>query len=94
MLTEIRKNTNLKIDPATGKKVHTITAYHQKKLKEFRKWDKAEGWQLRYIYFIDPKAKENLTVPIVPFSKIDEMGAGMYKGEKITQSERHIDKQK
>ena len=25
----------------------------------------------------------------LPFSKIDEMGAGMYKGVKITQAERH-----
>jgi hypothetical protein len=30
-----------------------------------------------------------LTVPILPFSKIDELNAGMYKGEKITKAERH-----
>lgn len=46
------------------------------------------GFQLRYIYFIDPAAKENLTVPIIPFSAIDEAGAGMYKGEQITRAER------
>lgn len=40
------------------------------------------GNQIKYIYFIDKKQKENLTVPILPFSKIKEMGAGMYKGEK------------
>lgn len=50
------------------------------------------GYQLRYIYFIDKSCREKLTVPEIPFSRIDEMGAGMYKGEKITQSERHIDK--
>ena len=43
-----------------------------------------EGFQLRYIYFIDPLARERLTVPVIPFSKIEEMGAGMYRGEKIT----------
>lgn len=43
-----------------------------------------EGFQLRYIYFIDKKLRKKLTVPILPFSKIDEMKAGMYKGEKIT----------
>jgi hypothetical protein len=32
------------------------------------------------------------TVPILPFSAIDKAGAGMYKGEKITQAERHINK--
>jgi len=44
------------------------------------------GFQLRYIYLIDKTCK--LTVPILPFSKIDELGAGMYKGEKITLQER------
>src|SRR5210317_1298875 len=44
------------------------------------------GFQLRYIYLIDKTCK--ITVPILPFSKIDEMGAGMYKGEKITLQER------
>lgn len=45
------------------------------------------GFQNRYIYLIDKSCK--ITVPILPFSKIDEMGAGMYKGQKITQAERH-----
>lgn len=38
------------------------------------------GFQLRYIYLIDKTQK--ITVPIIPFSKIKELGAGMYKGEK------------
>lgn len=42
-----------------------------------------EGYQLRYIYFLNPQACERLKVPVLPFSKIDEMGAGMYKGKKI-----------
>lgn len=40
-----------------------------------------EGYQFRYILVIDKQYKIN--VPIIPFSKIDEIGAGMYKGEKI-----------
>ena len=51
-----------------------------------------DGYMLRYIYFIDKSYRERLTVPVLPFSKIDEIGAGMYKGEKITQAERHVDK--
>lgn len=47
------------------------------------------GYQLKYIYFIDKSYKERLTVPILPFSKIDEMGAGMYKGERISREIRH-----
>lgn len=49
-----------------------------------------EGYQLRYIYFIDKRARARLTVPEIPFSEIDRVGAGMYKGQKIPISERHI----
>tara|TARA_R110000764_G_C10983664_1_gene380557 strand:- start:343 stop:1110 length:768 start_codon:yes stop_codon:yes gene_type:complete len=41
-----------------------------------------EGFQLRYVYFIDKSYKERLTVPILPFSEIDKRGASMYKGVK------------
>lgn len=51
-----------------------------------------KGFQLRYVYFIDKNARKRLTVPEIPFSKIDEMGAGMYKGERVMQRERHVDK--
>lgn len=42
-----------------------------------------DGFQLRYIYFIDKSYQQRLTVPILPFSEIDEAGARMYKGEKL-----------
>lgn len=45
-----------------------------------------KGFQLRYIYLIDKSCK--ITVPVLPFSKIDEFNAGMYKGEKISLRER------
>lgn len=51
--------------------------------REFCKAMKAEvlvGFQLRYIKILDPKY--HLAVPEIPFSKIQEVGAGMYKGEK------------
>jgi len=44
------------------------------------------GFQLRYIYFVDPTARKRLTVPILPFSEIDKRGAGMYKGKQRLQS--------
>ena len=40
------------------------------------------GHQLRYIYFLDPTARDRLTVPILPFSEIGKRGAGMYLGKK------------
>ena len=39
------------------------------------------GFQLRYLYFIDPTARERLTVPVLPFSEIDRVGARMYRGQ-------------
>ena len=48
--------------------------------------EKAKGFQLRYIYFLDPTARDRLTVPILPFSEIDKRGAGMYKGRQRLQS--------
>lgn len=39
------------------------------------------GFQLRYMYFLNPEARQRLTVPILPFSKIADMGAGMYRGK-------------
>lgn len=45
------------------------------------------GYQVRYIYLIDKSCK--LNVPVIPFEKIDEVGAGMYKGEKVTYKERN-----
>lgn len=39
------------------------------------------GYQLRYIYFLDPTYRDRLTVPILPYSEISRRGAGMYRGE-------------
>lgn len=41
-----------------------------------------DGFQLRYVYFLNPAARARLSVPILPFSAIDAAGAGMYKGAK------------
>lgn len=44
------------------------------------------GQMLRYIYLIDKKCE--LSCPVLPFAEIDRIGAGMYRGEKITLAER------
>jgi hypothetical protein len=82
-LVGITVNTALKENPLTGEQMHVIQAHHKKMSSEFRKWNAIKGYQLKYIYFIDKSKEKDLTVPILPFSKIDEMGARMYKGEKL-----------
>lgn len=88
VLTGIKKNDQLRRNPRTGEVVQSMTAYHQR-IADYDKWEKVTGYQLRYIYFIDPAARAKLTVPIIPFSEIDKYGAGLYKGKKITRAERH-----
>ena len=95
VLTSIKKNPTIKVDE-NGNKVAdmTFSAHKPSEMKMFREnFKPLDGFMLRYVYFIDKRCKEKLTVPIIPFSKIDELGAGMYKGEKVTQEERHNKKQ-
>lgn len=81
VLTDIRVSDALRVNPANGETMHVIQAHHLKKSKEFRSWQPLQGYQLRYVYFLNPEARKRLTVPILPFSKIEEMGAGMYRGQ-------------
>lgn len=90
----LESNPNQPRRELNGKTYYQLTGggYNFKKYVEAVNGEILTGYQLRYIYFIDKSYRAKLTVPEIPFSKIDEMGAGMYKGEKITQAERHIDK--
>lgn len=76
-----------------GKCYYDITGgkFDFQKYVEYVHGEILKGYQLRYLYFIDRSYRQRLTVPEIPFSKIDEIGAGMYKGEKIEISERHVD---
>jgi len=89
-LLRIQKNTTLRVNPANGEALHRIGAYHLKLTTEFDKWPPFEGYQFKYIYFLDKSVEKDLTLPVLPFSKIDELGAGMYKGKKITVKERGV----
>ncbi len=68
-----------------GKSFYDVTGgvYSFKKYLEYSGAKLLDGYQLRYIYFIDKSYKDKLTVPILPFSTIDQLNARMYKGEKL-----------
>ena len=87
-LVNIKKNTSMWINTKTGERQQDMQFYHTM-TKKNEDWEKLGGYMLTYIYFIEKAFKNNLTVPIIPFEKIDEFDAGMYKGEKITFQERH-----
>jgi len=89
VLTNIKKNSTIirLVDGTIGanltysKSTHILKTGGKAAAPDGAK--KLDGYQLRYIYFLNKEAKARLTVPIIPFSKIDEMGASMYKGESI-----------
>jgi len=83
VLTDIKKNNALRINPKTGDAMHTIQAWHLKKQYEFKNWQPLSGYMFRYIYFLDKDYREKLNVPVIPFSKIKEMQASMYRGTKV-----------
>ena len=81
VLTQIKENSQIRVNPKTGEAMQSMAAFHAGESRNFSKWEKIPGYQLRYVYFLNPAARQRLTVPILPFSKIDEIGAGMYKGK-------------
>ena len=80
VLTQIKKNSTMWINDK-GDKVQNMSFATNPALnkKDFKRLD---GYMLRYVYFLDKKCIKDLTCEIIPFSKIKEMGAGMYKGVK------------
>jgi hypothetical protein len=82
VLTDIRKSEALRRNPVTGEVMHVIQAYHLMLKDEFKDWEKLEGFQLRYVFFVDPAYRARLKVPELPFSQIEEMGATLYRGSR------------
>lgn len=98
VLTAVRENkTILRLPDGTIVADKTLqNANHATTGRNASWWKKngaeaLEGFQLRYIYFVNPEARKRLTVPILPFSKIDEVGARMYLGEKSTRAKQAMD---
>lgn len=47
-------------------------------------WEPIPGYQFRYIYFLDPTARQRLTVPEIPYADIPPE-TRMYKGQRLTE---------
>ena len=87
----LESNPTIPRKELNGKSYYDITGgkFNFKKYVTYVNGKILSGFQLRYIYFIDKSYRKHLNIPEIPFSKIDELGAGMYKGEKVTQAVRH-----
>ena len=69
------------VHKVTGEKMQDMQFYHTMTKKDSN-WERIAGFMLTYIYFIDKNKKKDLSVKTIPFEKIKEMGASMYKGER------------
>lgn len=92
VLSCVRKNTEIWRMP-DGKVIHAMTlksgdgprntggSMSSQRIRKRMGADVVQGFQCRYLYFLDPSARDRLTVPVLPFSEIERLGAGMYRGK-------------
>lgn len=97
VLTQIKKNTTILESPTGEKvsllTLDTSPAKwavkygldprfaNSKTFKESAGFKRSQGFMLRYVFFLNPEARKRLTVEEIPFSKIKEMHASMYRGK-------------
>jgi len=82
VISNIGERTSMKKIQSTAGK----TAYHGgADMDHYKRLGYAPlpGFQLRYIYFTNPKARERLTVPVLPYAAIREAGAAMARGKRV-----------
>jgi hypothetical protein len=88
VLTGLRKNKAIWVGP-DGKKVarmtlekggHTAAKGGRASLTAADGYKPLPGFQLRYVYFLQPDCRAQLTVPELPFSAIADAGARMHRG--------------
>lgn len=92
LLTQIRKNTTLWRGPKgdivsdigmrVGKTRFIAGGGNATRAFKAAGYAPLPGFQLRYIYFLDPAWRSRLTVPVLPFDEIAKRGAGMYRGKR------------
>jgi len=89
----LHSNPTQKRPELNGRSFYEITGgkYSWKAYLEATGAQTLAGFQLRYIYFLDPTWRDRLVPKVLPFSEIDRIGAGLYKGEKISQATRSVD---
>ena len=88
-----RTEHSASLRPDTGAQGHATTTGGGSSMRAYIEagWKPLPGFQLRYLYFIDPTARERLTVPILPFSEIERRGAAMYRGQRPTRGTGETD---
>jgi hypothetical protein len=78
VLTQVKKNYNVRREES-GK----VRVVNGRRPDGYRESEALPGFMLRYLRFLDPTARERLTVPIIPFSELDRQGVRMARGSKF-----------
>lgn len=83
--SKLQKRQAVRLCRVSAKKGTSILASGGASMQVFKDsgFKPIPGFQLKYIYFLNPTARQRLTVPIVPFSEIDKRGARMYLGKRV-----------
>lgn len=87
VLVDIRESESLRRNPKNGEVMHVMQAWHLNIKKEFATWPVVKGHQLKYIYFVDSEWRDRLTVEPLPFTAIDDAGARMVRGSRVSSIE-------
>jgi len=88
-LIGIKRNQSLRVlesGRVVAKKTLDDHRVNGKYLSSLVKSRPLDGFQIKYIYFLDPTVKKDLTVDILPYSAIEKAGAKMYKGKRGSSS--------
>ncbi len=80
-----QQNAALRLSRVTATKAGNILETGAASMRSFvaAGFQPIPGFQLRYIYFVDPSYRQRLTVPELPFDAIEKAGARMYRGERL-----------
>jgi hypothetical protein len=89
LLTAVKQNSTIVLMPDGSIVANKTLANHP--VKNERYWKergakKLSGYMMRYIKFIDPEWASRLTVPVLPYTEINRLGASMYKGKTCVSS--------
>lgn len=86
ILTQIKANKTMLRMPDGSIVADKTLNHHPVKNSKWSKERGAKplpGFQIRYIRFLDTAWVDRLAVPSIPFEKIREIGASMYRGERV-----------
>lgn len=89
LLVGIKRNSSLRRlndGRVVAKKTLDDHRVNGKYLSAILKTEPLDGYQIKYVYFLDPAKRQDLTCPVLPYDAIEKAGARMYLGKRVVSS--------